>query len=730
MVAWRSAALMKCARRVLCHPGGRREHATQADALPLVKPASVSRSDWERTRRSEDDAYSHADAMEMENRRVLLRNHKGFGRPHTHKTKIGTSFISKLQVRDGSVSGSTPKNELRHLLMDISRHIDDFNEYELVDIGYYLTRVNSEECALVVEPILHRFFSLPERHSCLNGVYIHRLLRTMFIYQDVTYRVWVYEVAQIVGVKHRHLLMRDVQLIVDDLSLFYDAAAQGSLRKFEDVVVKRAHELEIGRLPLVIHALGRSGYNTIEVAKVVHDVYMRKKGHPDFYLCHLIGLLLKGYATFHFHPGREFLDDAWVHLKEGIKTAEFKYISWLAESFLKLRYVEHAPAVLDELLGKQHLLSHLEFTDFISGCWSIQSYILSEEFRPYLVPGSEWQMAGYGDGDDSSGAEPLREGNTVPADAVTSRDRTIRTLYAYYKRLLRVIMDSMSNKIYNSTPPYRATQFELLTRLFVVYPNPRDFREVLPLRKFDAVYPLLQFPSEEMPEVGSIGYIFRNYAHFRASRFFGDGHTLVDVMADDVELKDSQCDGSVPLNHVVHASLPKITNCNADAALEPLPDLLKQYLHSLFFRTPALAPRGIRILLQALVRIHFEQREDCVMEADLLPPMKTEFYSRPLSRAIMREIYRKLACYNTDDLLITLYCMFPLRMFELELAPTLLAQLTGMWAHQVGESELTTDQRRMIWLFYETLRVNEEGLYRGLDVRALEVIMQGHEQST
>lgn len=83
-----------------------------------------------------------------------------------------------------------------------------------------------------------------------------RLLRTMFIYQDVTYRVWVYEVAQIVGIKHKHLLMRDVQLIIDDLSLFYDAAAQSVLTNFEDIIIKRAHELEISRLPLVIHALG------------------------------------------------------------------------------------------------------------------------------------------------------------------------------------------------------------------------------------------------------------------------------------------------------------------------------------------------------------------------------------------------------------------------------------------------------------------------------------------
>ncbi|GBE61466.1 hypothetical protein, conserved [Babesia ovata] len=696
---------MKCATKLVYRREGYREFATETATVPLVRATPVSRSDWERNRRNTEESYSHTDDLEAESRRVISRNHKGFGRPHTHKTKIGTTFIAKLQ----NVSSNTPKEELRSLLMNISQHIDELNEYELVDIGYYLTRVNSEDCASVVEPILHRFFSLPERHSCLNGVYIHRLLRTMFIYQDVTYRVWVYEVAQIVGTKHRHLLMRDVQLVIDDLSLFYDAAAQGSLKKFEDVILRRAHELEIGRLPLVIHALGRSGYNTIEVARAIHNVYMRKKGHPDFYLCHLIGLLLKGYTTFHFHPGKAFLDDAWEHLKDGIKTAEFKYISWLAESFLKLRYVEHAPAVLDELLEKQHLLSHLEFTDFISGCWSIQSYILSEEFRKYVIPGSEWQLASH-------------EGEESPADETTAG--TVHTLYTYYKKLLRAIMDGMSSKIYNSTPPYRATQFELLTRLLVIYPNPRDFRTILPLRKFDSVYPIMQLPSEEEPPVGSVDFIFRNHAHLQASRFFGDGHTLNDALETSVESCQDRNDSTIQMDNANESLSEKLRCGNREPDLQPLPGLLKQYLHSLFFRTPALAPRGIRILMQGLVRIHFEKREDCVLEPDLLPPMKTAFHSRPFSRAIIREVYRKLACYNTDDLLVTLYCMFPLRMFELDLAPTLLSQLTGMWVHQLRDDGLTPDQTRLIRLFYNTLKVNAVELYKGLDKNHLETIMR------
>ncbi|GFE54755.1 hypothetical protein BaOVIS_021590 [Babesia ovis] len=713
-----------------------REYASTTDTLPLVKPAPVTRSDWEKQRRKDEESSTSLDKIDPDTWRGMMRNQKGFGRPYTHKTKIGTNFISRLQ----NVTDSTPRDEVIQLLTEITCHINELNEYELVDIGYYLTRVNRPECSTVVEPMLHRFFSLPERHSCLNGVYIHRLLRTMFIYQDVTYRVWVYEIAQIVGIKHRHLLMRDLQLVIDDLSLFYDAAAQSALNKFEDIIIKRAHELEISRLPLVIHALGRSGYNTIEVAKVIHRVYLQKRGHPDFYKCHLIGLLLKGYTNFRFHPGRAFLDEAWEHMKEGIKTAEFKYISWLGESFLRLRYVEHAPRVLDELLNKVQLLSHLEYTDFISGCWSIQSHILSQEFQRYIVPGSEWQLT---DQNDIS---------TIPGNT--------HQLYVYYKKLLRAVMSNLTTKIYESTPPYRATQFELLTRLLVIYPNPRDFREILPLRKFDPVYPKVNF-NGDIPKLGTIDYLFQEHTHLQASRFFGDGHTLDTILNDTGEVDSVVNMEVVPLDHTMEPLCTKVdssmnygnghnqtqsidvnTNQNNDyysthntrdkqmrsvatnQELTPLPAILKQYLHAMFFRTPALAPRGIRILLQGLVRIHFERREDCIMEPDILPPMKTAYYSRPLSRAIIREVYRKLACYNVDDLIVSLYCMFPLRMFELELAPLMVGQLTEMWAHQLEDGMVHPDQRRLIRVFYETLSHNIPELYNGLDHNNLDTILR------
>lgn len=78
----------------------------------------------------------------------------------------------------------------------------------------------------------------------------------MFIFQDAVYREWIYEIADLVGSRHSHLLMRDLQLIIDDLSLFYDANAQHVLSNFEQSIVARAAEIELFRIPFFIHSLG------------------------------------------------------------------------------------------------------------------------------------------------------------------------------------------------------------------------------------------------------------------------------------------------------------------------------------------------------------------------------------------------------------------------------------------------------------------------------------------
>ncbi|XP_952418.1 uncharacterized protein TA12415 [Theileria annulata] len=663
----------------------------QSDKSQLIKKVSSNRKQWEQLRKESRDDTSDFDNISFE--KTIA--HSGFGKSQNSKSKHGFKYLGLLQT----VTNSTSDEKLFSLLADISKFIDEFTPYELIDIGYFLTRINRPGCSQVVEPILHRFFSMPERFSCLNGVYFHRLLRTMFIFQDVTYRVWVYEIAQLVSAKHAHLLMRDVQLVIDDLSLFYDAAAQGALNQLEDSVLSRVHELELYRLPLLIHALGRCGYNSINVAKAVHRVYTSYKGHKDYYSSHLIGLLLKGYASFHFNPGTEFLDDVWSNVKDNLKNVEFKYLSWIGESFLKLRYFPNISVILDELISKHSILSHLEFTDFISDCWSIQTHILSLEFKNYIVPGSVWQNSSYSD-------EGFSEMNPNSLSQENNSKETVDKLYGYYKRLITLINSEMPGKIYESTPPYRSTQFELMTRLLDIYPNPRDFRIILPLRKYDAIYPVLSLPkSLDTTAKGDISYLFTQMDHFHSSNFFGpnSNHEQTQLEYNTIKSVD-----------------PPISNVSGSSSgLKELNPILKQYIHSVFFRTPALAPRGLRLLIQGLARIHFEQREESEIDRDLIPNMKVKYHKRPLSRSIVREVYRKLACFNNDDLIVSLFGMIVLNMFEFQLSKQLLSELIRIWVHQKNQNFLLDEQLEMVSLFFLTLEKNNPSVYSSLDVESI-----------
>ncbi|AFZ79164.1 hypothetical protein BEWA_020100 [Theileria equi strain WA] len=684
--------------------------------LDLIRDVSATRLQWEHNKNQSDCNHTSDDYSDVNKPKYTV-----FQKNLTVKSITGTKYVAALQ----NVSKDTPEDKLLKLLSDISSDIDEFSPYELIDIGYYLTRLNRPSCPSVAEPIMHRFFSLPERYSCLNGVYIHRLLRTLFIYQDVTYRVWIYEVAKIIGVKHNHLSMRDLQLIIDDLSLFYDACAQSVLALFEKTVINRAHQLELYRLPLMAHALGRCCYNSINVAKAIHDVYLSKINDPDFYSRNLIGLLLKGYCSFHFHPGFKFLGKIWSDTKERFDVIEFKYLSWLMDSFLKLRYFTYAPLILEELIAKCDILSHLEYTDFIIGCWSIQSHFLALEFRPYIDKGTIWQedMHKYQEKYLFEGVFPddsdTFSNDYTPRDLeIDNSKETLENIYIYYKRLMSIIIKDMPIKIYKSTPPYRVTQFEVLTRLLAIYPNPRDFSFVLPLRKYDTTYPIAELLNKntKIPE-DNVDDIFIDFDHFALSKFFGPNHLNNDEIIDAFKAEGDSVEvvsGIAIKDSSLSASPPK---------LEPLNGLLKQYIHSFFFRTPAIAPRGLRLLVQGLIRIHFEQREDCVLDPDLLPSTKSQRYDRPLSCAILREVYRKLVCFNTDDLLVTLFCMITLRMFELPLAEEFLHQLTGMWTYFGKENTFLKGQLVMIALFYRTLSIKLPDLYSKLDQKSIKLII-------
>nr|PVC51150.1 hypothetical protein MACL_00001815 [Theileria orientalis] len=687
---------------------------TQRDNLQLIKKVSVNRTEWEKLRTESQEDSTHYYDIESE----AALAHSGFGKPLTSKSKYGLKYLGMLQ----RVSQSTSQEKFNNLLEEISTYIDEFTPCELIDISYFLTRINRLGSSQVVEPILHRFFSLPERLSCLNGVYFHRLLRTMFIYQDVTYRLWVYEIAQMLSYKHDHLLMRDIQLIVDDLSLFYDAAAQSSLQTLEDTVISRVNELDMYRLPLLIHALGkkgeeirkcsgRCGYNSINVAKVVHKVYVGFKGHQYYYSPHLIGLLLKGYVSFHFHPGTEFLDDIWENIKHTIKKIEFKYLSWISESLLRLRYFQNIKEFFDELIPKRNLLSYLEYTDFMYSCWSIQSHILSLEFRPYVVPGSIWQ-----DVDHAQSGEDRGVRSSTLSQESNSKD-VIDTLCEYYDKIFALVMNEVPAKVYDCTPPYRVTQFEVLTRLLHVYPTPRDFRIEMPLRKFDMAYPVLKFPNVvDQWRPGDIEYVYTTMDYLESSRFFGE-------RAEGGARQDTSSVEAMALS-AAEEPLRSLVRGERAGELRPLHPLLKNYIHSFFFRTPALAPRGLRLLIQGLVRIHFEQREEGTVDRDLLPTIKLGEAERPFSCAIVREMYRKLACFNNDDLIVSLFGMIALRMFDIELARELMSQAIQMWTHQNAEKVLRADQKEMMSLFFKTLARSYPSIYSTLDTEAIGKLLE------
>ncbi|UKK02183.2 hypothetical protein MACK_001538 [Theileria orientalis] len=676
---------------------------TQRDNLQLIKKVSVNRTEWEKLRTESQEDSTHYYNIESE----AALAHTGFGKSLTSKSKFGLKYLGMLQ----RVSQSTSQEKFNSLLEEISTYIDEFTPCELIDISYFLTRINRIGSSQVVEPILHRFFSLPERFSCLNGVYFHRLLRTMFIYQDVTYRLWVYEIAQMLSYKHDHLLMRDIQLIVDDLSLFYDAAAQSSLQMLEDTVISRVNELDMYRLPLLLHALGRCGYNSINVAKVVHNVYVGFKGHQYYYSPHLIGLVLKGYVSFHFHPGTEFLDDIWENIKHTIKKIEFKYLSWISESFLRLRYFPNIKEFFDELIPKRNLLSYLEFTDFISSCWSIQSHILSLEFKPYLVPGSIWQDVDH----TQSGEEKGARSSTLSQE--NNSKEVLDTLCEYYDKIFSLVMNEVPSKVYDCTPPYRVTQFEVLTRLLHMYPNPRDFRIVMPLRKYDMAYPVLKFPNVvDQLRPGDIEYMYVTMDYLGSSNFFGEKR-------ERGARPDTSSVESMALN-TAEEPLRSLVRGERAKELKPLHPLLKNYIHSFFFRTPALAPRGLRLLIQGLVRIHFEQREEGNIDKDLLPSMRLGEVQRPFSCAIVREMYRKLACFNNDDLIVSLFGMIALKMFDIELARELMNQAIQMWTHQNTEKILRRDQKELLSLFFKTLGRSYPSIYSSLDTEAIAKLLQ------
>lgn len=105
----------------------------------------------------------------------------------------------------------------------------------------------------------------------LNGISIHRLLRVLTEYQDIVYREWIYSISEIISRKHAHISMRDIQLILDDLALFYDFEIHKQIIPFYKTITNRINELEIKRLPFLIHVIGRIGCNDNKLLYVLFN---------------------------------------------------------------------------------------------------------------------------------------------------------------------------------------------------------------------------------------------------------------------------------------------------------------------------------------------------------------------------------------------------------------------------------------------------------------------------
>lgn len=343
----------------------------------------------------------------------------------------------------------------------------------------------------------------------------------------------------------------------------------------------------------------------------------------DYYRYESLGLILKGYGNFKFHPGTKFLKKIGHSINEALDTVDFKYLSWSAEGLLRMRHFSPAYTILDEIIANVNNLSHLELTDLEANLWHIQSFLISTRLKQHILPGCIWQ----------ENAHTRIDGSLIEVEIDYSDENMVK-LYEYYQKIMQIIKDKLTEHIYECTPPYRASQFELLTRILDFCPYPRDFRINLPLSKYDMTYPILNDNVTGEPVE-----IFTVY-HFNTG--------TVELLASN-KLTD--------LN----------PNTNIIPDLSPLPLQLKTYLHALVFRTPALAPRGLRLFLHGLVRIRFEERESSVIDKELIPELKSQYHTRPLSKALIREFRRKLISFNPDDLIVSIFCAGQLKLFVLDL---------------------------------------------------------------
>ncbi|CRG97417.1 conserved Plasmodium protein, unknown function [Plasmodium gallinaceum] len=761
----------------------------------------------------------------------------GFTKPTFKLNRKAQKYIVNVQWLK-----SSDKKKLEKLCKNIIKDANSFNSYEIIDLIYYLSKHSYKNIYLTIEPLLFHFFLKYNTSVNLNGISLHRLLRVLTEYQDLVYREWIYSIAKIISKKHAHISMRDIQLILDDLALFYDFQIQCQIIPFYKTIINRINELEIKRLPFLIHVIGRIGCNNNDLLNILFNTLRKNICKNELYRSDFSGLMLRGLANLKILPDKNILYQLYKPVRDNINYTNIKYISWCADGFSRLNYFFPLPLLVNQILKMKDKISHLELNDFSSILNCIQAYILiklynnhsvnsnmskgksftlssknnknslsnnqdqfnsdilnietSKNFKCFenddnlntlqntnssmnknlyienqthieenlkkeeklfmnennylneekkyiienkeksffsnlnhqtnhkekkkkndiIIDKNEFNVKKEGkynnkDGCKDSYLENKESINIFDEDTKSSSNKkylngiysnfdindnliSVEKLYDIYLKLENLIIEKISESIYNSTPPYRVIMFELMTRLFRFYGKPIDLILNMKTHRYDtslllkytnSLQLIISDQNSRQKSNSELSFYVRQF-DISNEFFFGDVGSLEEPqdLLDKEEIKKLECENMHELaknikqkknkadiieKTSIDNNQQKINGNNTKCQNEenhlnvniPLPKIFKNFLHSIFFRTPALGGRTIMLLLIALVRLNFGEREKLEylnpINSHILPFMKANEIYRPLTKCIIREMIRKLETFNAEELIICAICL-------------------------------------------------------------------------
>ncbi|SCM25832.1 conserved Plasmodium protein, unknown function [Plasmodium chabaudi chabaudi] len=683
----------------------------------------------------------------------------GFMKPAFKLNRKAQKYIVNVQW----MKSNDTKN-LEKLCNNIKKDANLFNSYELIDLVYYLSKITNKNVYSTVEPLLFHFFRKYNTSVNLNGVSIHRLLRVLTEYQDLVYREWIYSIAKIISKKHAHISMRDIQLILDDLALFYDFQIHCQIIPFYNTIINRIHELEIKRLPFLIHVIGRIGCNNKNLLNILYTTLKKNISKNDLYRSDFSGLMLRGLANLKIYPDKNILYQLYKPVKENISYTNIKYLSWCADGFSRLNYFYPLPLLTNQIIKMKDKISQLELNDFTSILNCIQAYILTKQYNTHknclkktdeiCMKQKNTDIEGGNNNDtklahqqlayqpnaminkdeckkmnsieiettdfeseesflhsnklDNINPNPISESH--PEFGMNDNMITIEELYNIYLKLENIILEKVNESIYNSTPPYRVIMFELLTRLFRFYSKPIDLIISMNTHRYDtslllkysnSISRIISDNKNRTMSDSKLSFYVNQY-NFSNDFFFANTSNCQNVVKEDALSMESHATNEhqkMPVNAyekiekskqeiAQRAAIDENTNVNDNINTNensnnnhhdvksghpdkefginlnvntPLPKILKNFLYSIYFRTPALGGRTIMLLLIALVRLNFGEREKIEylnkVNSHILPFSKANEVYRPLTNCLIREIIRKLETFNSEELIICAICL-------------------------------------------------------------------------